>query len=291
MCVCVCVWNVGMWSIYENPKLDNKPFCILLVFYSLVHVGSWGEFQTSFCVCSGIDKNKKNRSNFSGDHSSGNHFSGDHFSGDHFSGDHFSGDFFSRGPFFQGPFFQGTIFPRIFFREPFFGDHFSEDLFSVYHLPNYLTPYAYLGSEKFCDFQEFFGRSNKYLLKCMKHYQQFHILRYIHTFFNEKIIKNWGNMARHQERPSFYIICGDQDIFETAHLKSNWKNLVLIYCVTEGPRFVFLRGRLKEGFNKICIKKNNNNSTCILVYIIILTFNGHREVLHLSRSLTVNSCK
>ena len=22
--VCVCVWNVGMWSIYVNPKLDNK---------------------------------------------------------------------------------------------------------------------------------------------------------------------------------------------------------------------------------------------------------------------------
>ena len=21
----VCVWNVGIWSIYENPKLDNKP--------------------------------------------------------------------------------------------------------------------------------------------------------------------------------------------------------------------------------------------------------------------------
>ena len=21
---CVCVWNVRMWSIYENPKLDNK---------------------------------------------------------------------------------------------------------------------------------------------------------------------------------------------------------------------------------------------------------------------------
>ena len=24
VCVCVCVWNVGMWSIYVNPKLDNK---------------------------------------------------------------------------------------------------------------------------------------------------------------------------------------------------------------------------------------------------------------------------
>ena len=22
---CVCVWNVGMWLIYKNPKLDNKP--------------------------------------------------------------------------------------------------------------------------------------------------------------------------------------------------------------------------------------------------------------------------
>ena len=23
--IVVCVWNVGMWSIYENPKLGNKP--------------------------------------------------------------------------------------------------------------------------------------------------------------------------------------------------------------------------------------------------------------------------
>ena len=23
--IVVCVWNVGMWSIYENPKLNNKP--------------------------------------------------------------------------------------------------------------------------------------------------------------------------------------------------------------------------------------------------------------------------
>ena len=23
--IVVCEWNVGMWSIYENPKLDNKP--------------------------------------------------------------------------------------------------------------------------------------------------------------------------------------------------------------------------------------------------------------------------
>ena len=23
--IMVCVWNVGMWSIYVNPKLDNKP--------------------------------------------------------------------------------------------------------------------------------------------------------------------------------------------------------------------------------------------------------------------------
>ena len=23
--VCVCVWNVEMWSIYENPILDSKP--------------------------------------------------------------------------------------------------------------------------------------------------------------------------------------------------------------------------------------------------------------------------
>ena len=53
---CVCVWNVAMWSIYENPKLDNKPTWTLLVFYSLVHEGSWGERQTSFCVCTGINR-------------------------------------------------------------------------------------------------------------------------------------------------------------------------------------------------------------------------------------------
>ena len=23
--VCVCVWHVGMWSIYKNSKLENKP--------------------------------------------------------------------------------------------------------------------------------------------------------------------------------------------------------------------------------------------------------------------------
>ena len=23
--IVVCVWNVGMWSIYKNPELDNKP--------------------------------------------------------------------------------------------------------------------------------------------------------------------------------------------------------------------------------------------------------------------------
>ena len=34
----VCVWNVRMWSIYKNPKLDNKPSWTSLVFYSLVHV-------------------------------------------------------------------------------------------------------------------------------------------------------------------------------------------------------------------------------------------------------------
>ena len=36
--VCVCVWNVGMWSIYENLKLDNYPFWTPLVFYSFVHM-------------------------------------------------------------------------------------------------------------------------------------------------------------------------------------------------------------------------------------------------------------
>ena len=34
----VCVWNVRMWSIYENPKLDNKSSWTPLVFYSLVHM-------------------------------------------------------------------------------------------------------------------------------------------------------------------------------------------------------------------------------------------------------------
>ena len=39
--------NVGIWSIYENPKLDNKPSWTPLVFYSLVH------------LLESIDKNKK----------------------------------------------------------------------------------------------------------------------------------------------------------------------------------------------------------------------------------------
>ena len=33
-----CVWNVRMWSIYEIPKFDNKPFWTPLVSYSLVHM-------------------------------------------------------------------------------------------------------------------------------------------------------------------------------------------------------------------------------------------------------------
>ena len=37
--VCVCVWNVRMWSIYENPKLDNKSsWTPSTMFYSLVHI-------------------------------------------------------------------------------------------------------------------------------------------------------------------------------------------------------------------------------------------------------------
>ena len=51
MYVCMCVWNVWMCSIYENLKLDNKPPWTPLVFYSLVHVGPWGDSQTSLCVC------------------------------------------------------------------------------------------------------------------------------------------------------------------------------------------------------------------------------------------------
>ena len=55
--IVVCVWNVRLWSIYENPKLDKKPsWTRFLGFYSLAHVGSWGERQTSFCVCSGINR-------------------------------------------------------------------------------------------------------------------------------------------------------------------------------------------------------------------------------------------
>ena len=34
-CVCVCV-ECSMWSVYENPKFDNKPYWTPLMFYSLV---------------------------------------------------------------------------------------------------------------------------------------------------------------------------------------------------------------------------------------------------------------
>ena len=107
VCVCVCVWNVQMWSIYENLKLDNKPSWAPLVFDNLVHVGSWDERQTSFCVCSGINRNRKNKKNrlnfiaflwrrtiFEG-HFFGNQFSGDYFSADQFSGTIFPGTNFS----------------------------------------------------------------------------------------------------------------------------------------------------------------------------------------------------
>ena len=89
----VCVWNVRMWSVYENPqhdnkpktrkqkivgwassivvcvcgmlgcdqsmetqKLDNKPSWTPLVFYRLLHVGLWDGCQPYFCVCSGINR-------------------------------------------------------------------------------------------------------------------------------------------------------------------------------------------------------------------------------------------
>ena len=97
--IVVCVWNVGMWSIYVNPKLDNKPktrkqtqnsetknrrvsaehrgMCVecsdvinlwnpktrqqtFLASFSAIqfgaYVGSWGKYQTSFCVCTAISR-------------------------------------------------------------------------------------------------------------------------------------------------------------------------------------------------------------------------------------------
>ena len=36
----VRVWNIQMWTIYENPKLDVIASWTPLQFYSLVHVGS-----------------------------------------------------------------------------------------------------------------------------------------------------------------------------------------------------------------------------------------------------------
>ena len=115
----VCVWNVGIWSIYENPKLDNKSSWTPLVFYSLVHVGLWGERQISFCVCSGsIDKNKKVVQ------ISYHYFDEEEFLEDIFPGAIFLGTFFPRGHF------SGDCFAR----GPFFEDHFSGDLFSAYRI-------------------------------------------------------------------------------------------------------------------------------------------------------------
>ena len=58
---CVCVWNVRMWSIYENPKLDNKSSWTPLVFYSLVHMYDRDVSIKHFFVClvESIDKNEK----------------------------------------------------------------------------------------------------------------------------------------------------------------------------------------------------------------------------------------
>ena len=60
----VCVWNVRMWSIYEDPKLDNKSSWTswkssVLPFGT--YVGSWRKRQTFFfvCVVESIDKNEK----------------------------------------------------------------------------------------------------------------------------------------------------------------------------------------------------------------------------------------
>ena len=54
VCVCVC----GMPNVINLWKLKTwqQTFRTPSVFYSLVHVGSWGERQTSFCVCSGINQ-------------------------------------------------------------------------------------------------------------------------------------------------------------------------------------------------------------------------------------------
>ena len=54
--IVVYVWNVGMWSFYKNPKLDNKTSGTPLVFYGLVHVGSGSERQTSLYVYNGINR-------------------------------------------------------------------------------------------------------------------------------------------------------------------------------------------------------------------------------------------
>ena len=55
--IVVCLWNVRTWSIYENPKLDNKPsWDSFSVLQFGAYVGWWRKRQTSFCVCSGVNR-------------------------------------------------------------------------------------------------------------------------------------------------------------------------------------------------------------------------------------------
>ena len=55
-----CVWNVGIWSIYENPKLDNKPKTRKQT-QNMETKKSWGERRASWCVCGmfGCDQSMK----------------------------------------------------------------------------------------------------------------------------------------------------------------------------------------------------------------------------------------
>ena len=113
--IVVSVWNVQMWSIYENSELDNKSSWTPLVFYSLVHMydRDVNVKHLFVCVVESINKNES-RLNFLAFFWRRTIFEG------HFSGHQFSGDHFSRGPFFQGPFFLGSIFRGPFFWGPFF---------------------------------------------------------------------------------------------------------------------------------------------------------------------------
>ena len=95
VCMCVCVWNVRMRSIYENPKLDNKH-------NTRKQTIVWWASSIVVCVVELINKNESYL-NFLAFFWRRAVFEG-HFSGDHFSGDHFSEDHFSRDLFFWGPF-------------------------------------------------------------------------------------------------------------------------------------------------------------------------------------------